>query len=362
MHKNILTVIGITILFLGTYITPSVAIDNQIKPISNGNTLYVGGTGEGNYSSIQDAIDNASIGDTVFVYDDSSPYYENVVVDKSINLIGEDKNTTIIDADGIGSVVRLAVNYITVSGFTIQNSGNKPETNSGIEAGRFGSQADYSIIKDNKIVNNWDGIHSVFSNECHYINNIIMNNRNHGIYLRACDENCNISYNIIKNNKENGMVIHEKGHFVFRNIIENNSIGILFSDCEVTENIFNNNNYGIITGDFGKIYSNKVTNNSIGIFIYGGIHNEIKHNNLLKNSRHVSFDLLFLFRFILPLFIYPFQLNKWRSNYYEGHRFGPKIIRGKMIFDIESEISIPWINIDWFPAKEPYNIDWLKEC
>ena len=46
-----------------------------IKSLSSGNTLYVGGSGEGNYSKIQDAINGASDGDTVFVYDDSSPYY-----------------------------------------------------------------------------------------------------------------------------------------------------------------------------------------------------------------------------------------------------------------------------------------------
>jgi len=34
----------------------------------NGNTLYVGGSGPNNYTKIQDAIDNASNGDTVFVY------------------------------------------------------------------------------------------------------------------------------------------------------------------------------------------------------------------------------------------------------------------------------------------------------
>ncbi|RLF42667.1 MAG: hypothetical protein DRN17_07450, partial [Thermoplasmata archaeon] len=51
---------------------------NEIETaiINDGNTLYVGGSGEGNYSSIQDAVDNASNGDTIYVYDDSSPYYE----------------------------------------------------------------------------------------------------------------------------------------------------------------------------------------------------------------------------------------------------------------------------------------------
>ena len=81
-------------------ITPSIAVDTGKKPampVSNGNTLYVGGSGEGNYTKIQHAIDDASDGGTVFVYDDSSPYNENLNVDKSINLIGEDRNTTIIN-------------------------------------------------------------------------------------------------------------------------------------------------------------------------------------------------------------------------------------------------------------------------
>ena len=61
----------VIVLFIGVGIQPAIAINNPIKPISSGNTLYVGGTGEGNYTKIQDAIDNASDGDTVYVFDDS---------------------------------------------------------------------------------------------------------------------------------------------------------------------------------------------------------------------------------------------------------------------------------------------------
>ena len=49
MDRNILTVVGITILFLGTCITPTVAIESVKKssiPISNGNTLYIVGSGK----------------------------------------------------------------------------------------------------------------------------------------------------------------------------------------------------------------------------------------------------------------------------------------------------------------------------
>ncbi|MGF3554110.1 MAG: hypothetical protein ACQXXF_02395, partial [Thermoplasmatota archaeon] len=63
-------------------------LDNRIKPGNGGNWLYVGGSGPKNYTKIQDAIDKATDGDTVFVYDDSSPYKENVIIYKSIKLIG----------------------------------------------------------------------------------------------------------------------------------------------------------------------------------------------------------------------------------------------------------------------------------
>ncbi len=69
-------------------------------------TIYVGGSGSGNYSSIQSAIDDANDGDTVFVY--SGTYYEHINVNLAINLIGEDKNTTIIDGGGIGAIVDVA--------------------------------------------------------------------------------------------------------------------------------------------------------------------------------------------------------------------------------------------------------------
>ena len=51
-------------------ITPSVAVDtvkNSSIHISNGNTLYVGGSSHENYTTIQDAIDDASEG-ILFLY------------------------------------------------------------------------------------------------------------------------------------------------------------------------------------------------------------------------------------------------------------------------------------------------------
>ena len=48
-----------------------------------------------NYEKIQWAVGNASEGDTIFV--NAGIYHEHVVVTKSVKLLGEDSNTTIID-------------------------------------------------------------------------------------------------------------------------------------------------------------------------------------------------------------------------------------------------------------------------
>jgi len=85
---------------------------------SLGKMLYVGGDGPGNYTRIQDAVDNASGGSIIYVY--GGTYYENLVVDKSITLTGEDKTTTVIDGNEITYTVGLFADGVHLSGFTIQ--------------------------------------------------------------------------------------------------------------------------------------------------------------------------------------------------------------------------------------------------
>ena len=165
MHKKILLSIGITILILGTYITPSIAIDNVKKstiPIRSGDTLYVGGTGPDNYTKIQDAINFANQGDTVFVYDDSSPYYERLLIFKPINLIGENKNTTIIDGRG-RTVIEITWDGVNVSGFTIQNGDSKSHY-----AGVFINSND-NIISDNVLRLNQFGFNLFFLSLCCFL-------------------------------------------------------------------------------------------------------------------------------------------------------------------------------------------------
>ena len=103
--------LGIIFLFIGASIIPLTGTAIEKTTIMDSKS--------GGY--IQDLIDNASNGDTIYI--PSGTYYENIVINKSISLIGKDKNTTIIDGNKSGDVVIIYADWVNISGFKIQNSG-----------------------------------------------------------------------------------------------------------------------------------------------------------------------------------------------------------------------------------------------
>jgi len=227
--------------------------NNPVIQSNRGNTIYVGGSGPNNYSKIQDAIDDSSDDDTVFVYDDSSPYREDLDIDKRITLIGEDKNTTVIRGHSYQAVIDINHRYITVTGFTVQSSFLNLLA-SGIEA-----RPDNCNIYGNIIKNSYIGIF-LGGNDCNIHNNIIINNRVGIDISRAYSE---ASYNNI-----------------YHNFFMNNDICIRMGGPNFM--------YG---SHYNKIYQNNFSNSFRGIFIpvYGpAAKNDIYHNNFIKNSRNAE--------------------------------------------------------------------------
>ena len=105
---------------------------------SGGSIIYVdddntqgpwNGSMEYPYQFIQDGIDHAIAGDTIYVF--NGTYKENVVVSASLEIIGHDKNNTLITGDGFGTVVKIIAENVTIRGFTITGCGKNPN-NAGV--------------------------------------------------------------------------------------------------------------------------------------------------------------------------------------------------------------------------------------
>ena len=225
----------------------------------NGKTLYVGGIGPGNYTRIQDAIDDSSNGDIIFVY--NGEYNENINVYKSINLVGENRENTIIYGDGKASVVNFTTDCININGFSIGHSGE----------------------------NRYDAAISLFSNNNKISNNIILNNQN-GLYLE------NVSHNLVSNNiiseNYNGIFLNSsKNNSIRNNIITKNKDGIDIVSNSNSTNIIENN---ISENEYDGIYlksssnntilKNKFSNNYRGLWLYDETNNNIILDNVFLND------------------------------------------------------------------------------
>jgi hypothetical protein len=111
MKKNHITVLTASIIFI--------FFINLQCTVSNGETLVVvddPAISFVHYGKIQDAINNASDGDTIEVWDDT--YIENIIINKSIYLIGMHKETTIIKTE-LFNTISITADNISISGFTI---------------------------------------------------------------------------------------------------------------------------------------------------------------------------------------------------------------------------------------------------
>jgi len=91
------------------------------------NTIYVDDDAASSWydathvKTIQEGVNNATAGYTVYVY--NGTYREHVTVDKQLDLVGESRENVVVNGSGTGTVVRIIVNDVNISAFTIKNGG-----------------------------------------------------------------------------------------------------------------------------------------------------------------------------------------------------------------------------------------------
>jgi parallel beta-helix repeat protein len=388
---------GLTVVIIILFVTTGMILSTaqyieKPQTTSKNNWLYVGGDGPGNYTRIQDAINDSYDGNTVFVYTASSPYYENVVINKSIALIGENRNTTIIDGKRIDNPLWIKASFVNISGFTISNSSDYsgfagiyviekkmwPPDDPPL---RLSNISIFNCI----IKNNYCGVWFTNTYALNISYCIIHNNSGHRIYIRPSSHvkinNCGINHNgdmypgaiviaqddrfgvsenitisncSISHNVLAGIWIIENSQDIdiyHNNILENTNYGInvIESNVNIYDNhIFNNGigedwNGGIYLQDCIKcitINDNNIeTNNQYGLYLLRSSTNSINNNNFINNTCNAYFRQFSLF-------------NHWNGNYWtDWVGLGPKLIKGKL-----GEVYIPWFQFDWHPAKEPYDV------
>lgn len=259
-------------------------IDSEKVIAKEENKIYVGGRGIGNYTSIQDAINDSNSGDTVFVY--SGNYIDNIIINKSITLLGINRsNTKISGSNGLFSIL-IKSKGITISGFTIQNS----------NVGIFlpDSKYNYCNISNNIIRNNYEGIRITNSSNNNISRNIINRNSNIGIVFYDSKNNV-ILNNTFKNNKKAIYLgTWSSYNFISINNLTNYTYGIQLDysfNNIITKNIIRNGDYGTYLA-YSK--NNNISKNYIeynkqsGIYLSDSEENIILPNLFLNNNQDVN--------------------------------------------------------------------------
>ncbi len=224
------------VILLLSVLTPFMQL--KITANANSNVIYV----PGDFLTIQMAINNASLGDTIVV---NGTFHEDIVINKSISLFGVNDYSAVILGSQSQSVVSITANSVHVKNFTITKGITGPD-DIGI---RLASSN--STVENNKVTNINSG------------------------FLLSLSSNNRISKNFIFNklNDDNGISLYRSSNNVFSdNIISNNTIGVSISQLS-------NNN--VFSG-------NTVSNNTVGFSIQLSSNNVFSGNTLVNNSPEIS--------------------------------------------------------------------------
>jgi len=258
-------------------------------------TIYV----PDDYPTIQEAVNNASIGNTIIVRDGT--YTENVDVGKSLTIKSENgSDSTIVQAAYPGDhVFYVTADYVNISGFTIEGAKEGYRT-----SGLYLGYSKHCNIYNNKILGNRRGIFLESSNYNVIANNTI-DNISTGIYFEASSNNIITNNTVLKIVEGGGM--HNYGIYLVwssGNIITKNNINTsgIFVNMANNNKIYLNNLYAWsndatnIWNSTSKItysYEGKTYTNYTGNYwsdYTGADTNGDGIGNTLYNIHHPSYD------------------------------------------------------------------------
>ena len=269
------------------------------------------------YEKIQEAINAIDTQDGHTIVVGAGTYYENVVVNKKISLLGENRERTIIDGKSAGNTISVIANGVLIGNLTATNCG-EAYPNSGI----FLNNVDDTIVTCSTVsYNKGHGIFVMWGTNNSLLNNVIEYNAHPGIRVDGTAAPALIANNAIEHNQPDGIFLYSAYHVLIENntILNNKQCGITpqggSTDITIIHNyVLNNGWHGICfvdsndslieantlskngfsgmdfvgSSDHNNISGNIVGGNNRGISFYESSNNSIYHNNFWNNTSQVN--------------------------------------------------------------------------
>jgi len=188
------------------------------------------------FLSLQELINEAKAEDIIHVSD--GIYYETIIINKPITLIGCEKEKTIIDGEGAENIIHITCDGVKLINFTIRNSGGYKQ-NSGVK-----------INSDNNEIVNCE----IYRTKT-------------GLYIEKS-----------KNNIISNCLFHTNGDGIYSSSSEGN----LIKNCQFTHNSFGIN---IKDSKDEKIYNSYAHTNGIGIYARDSLDVEIYNSAICDNNQ-----------------------------------------------------------------------------
>ena len=292
---------------------------DRTQPQESTQIFRVDNEGDGDFTSIQEAINQAQPQDKISVY--SGSYTENIQITTPQLTIeglpyelgtGNDTDMPVITGLHTGDVIGIKTEETTLSGFIIQGSGqdyfdagialynnHNIIKENGITACFYGiviTNASSNTIQGNYLIENMmDGIFLSNTHQNIIKTNTIKENGFQGLYLQETTMNT-IKENTISINNKNGIQLRDD---CYHNMIEKNTIhtngldGIICVLDDISQNtikkntIYSNgwNGISLLLGENNAIIENEIKLNLLnGIHLFNSDQNIISKNTIMENK------------------------------------------------------------------------------
>ena len=266
---------GIYTLKLSVLCDEGLLRDIKYFVVNNNKDIYVvdDDNPNANYNHIQDAIYDAGKHDTIYVK--SGIYFEHLIIDRPINLIGENKETTTLQGYMPQNyIIQIYSNGVVVENFTFNcYFSDIWLTSSGVYV-----CSNDTVITSNRFQNLAYGIYSIKSSNNNFNKNFVKNSF-YGIFI-SWGSNNSLCENTIIGNSFGILLYNNSNNFLSTNmIIKNNDYGIFFIESlfnKITNNIFENNGIILMGDDLSHWNTHVIENNHVNnkqIVYYKNVNN-----------------------------------------------------------------------------------------